>query len=551
MPDRICAIYCDPPIAFARLGGSTTPLAAYRWERPQNPRTDSDTVVVPTWSLNVLPDATVDPFLPQTVRFRDGSLLRPVCPFVEVWALVGEAAAAPSTWRAAPLTPDLLAAEDRSVADLSFTVTARNLKAQRRTRMAGLAYGNFPDLVIGGDDHAVHPILGSSPPGTANPMIPVGRNIPLGSLQVMKSRPQPAAGTTDWASEINVETVRIRFTPAAGHVYGPPQAAAPDVENGPAVPSEQAFLNAAAGWFGSDRTAHRFVVPADTFDTRNRQTQASLGVVDDTCEARVVVRLARGGQPALTAHANLFSAPPDYAPDRRPFLSIADELNDRSADAATRNAALSEDQLEAWVADLFERIYETVSLLNVDFWRDQNATPDLPAARLAPPIPDDGMEEPRRPLGGEDALRNRDLQIGRASDQTPLPLSDHARARHRQVSDIDTLRSLVRADPQRLRTLVRAAFESEQLSPTVREGLRQSTMRMPPFMAQSTPSAPLSLAAWQYDLLMAWVAAQVAPPPAPPPAPAPFALEVAAVSSRADRRRAAILRRLDEAQVDR
>ena len=69
--DRICAIFCNPPLAFARLGGSTTPLAAYRWADPSNPRSDGSTIVTPDWTLNVLPDATVDPFKPQVLRFRD------------------------------------------------------------------------------------------------------------------------------------------------------------------------------------------------------------------------------------------------------------------------------------------------------------------------------------------------------------------------------------------------------------------------------------------------------------------------------------------------
>ncbi|QLH38114.1 MAG: hypothetical protein HWD60_02830 [Defluviicoccus sp.] len=70
-----------------------------------------------------------------------------------------------------------------------------------------------------------------------------------------------------------------------------------------------------------------------------------------------------------SAHATVFVAPPDFGPDRRPFLSLADELNDRSAEATARNASLVGVDLDDWVQDLFERIYETVSLMNVDFWR--------------------------------------------------------------------------------------------------------------------------------------------------------------------------------------
>ena len=541
MADRICAIYCDPPIAFARLGGSTTPLAAYKWATPANPRTDGNTVIVPSWSLNILPDGTVDPFLPNTIRFRDGPMLRPVCPFVEIWARVGDPAANSSTWHDAPLTAALLAAEGLTAAALTFTVSARNLKVQRRTGNPALAYGTFPDVAIAGDDHSLHALAATNPPGVPTPMIPAGQVIPLGVIQVLKSRLQPATTAVKWAEAVNVATIRVRFTPAPGLTYGPRQAASANVQNGPSVQPAQAFLNDAAGWFGNAGAGKGFVIPADTFDTRADNVSASLGVIDDTCEARLTVSLRRNGQPSLAAHANFFSAPPDFAPDRRPIVSIADELNDRAADGAARNAALTHDELDVWVADLFDRIYETVSVLNVDFWRDSNAAFQLPPGKLAPAINNDQISNPRRPMGSEDALRNRDLRVGAATTQTPLPLSDHARERHRGIASIDTLRALVVSDPARLKTLIREPFEAERVSPRIIERLRRTTMRMPPFMAQSTPSTPLTLAAWQYALLMSWATAQQAP------APAAFAVAARAPSPNAIARRTAVLQRLDTA----
>lgn len=539
MADQICGLYCVPPIVVARLGGSTTPLAAYAWAEPSNPRTDGDTVIVPAWSLDVLQDGTPDPFMPPSIRFRDGALLRPICPFVEVWARVGDPAAAPSTWRDAPVTPDLLAAEGASTGSLQFTVEARNLKARRRTGNPDLAYGNFEGLTISGSDHAVHTVHGVCPPGVANPMIPLGKTIPLGAIQVLRPRAQPAAGEAPWAAEVDVSVVRLRFTPAAGLMYGPPQAAATTVQNGPAVQTTEAFLNPAAGWFGNAGNVEGFVIPGDTFDTRTDSVAAALGVIDDTCEVRITVSFGN-----LAALASVFSAPPDFAPDRRPVVSIADELNDRDADSAARNAALGAADLEAWVADLFARAYDVVSLLNVDFWRTANDVA-LPAAKLGPPIAGDGLPDPRSAMGGEDALRNQTLQVGAATAQTPLPLADHARERHRDLANIETLRALVQADPQRLRSLVRGPFESERLSPTVQEGLRSTTMRMPPFMAQSTPATPLTLTAWQYDLLMRWADAQQPPPPAAVGHVAPGLGLAAGLSDRAEQHRAAVLQRLD------
>ena len=89
-----------------------------------------------------------------------------------------------------------------------------------------------------------------------------------------------------------------------------------------------------------------------------------------TFDAQLLSMVKSGATPPnaapLTAHSSVFVAPPDFAPDRRPFLSLADELNDRSA---ARAGPPNGEQLDDWVEDLFERIYETVSMMNVDFWR--------------------------------------------------------------------------------------------------------------------------------------------------------------------------------------
>ena len=86
MAEIIQEIFCDPPIAIARLGGSTAPLEAYTWTTPPNPRTDSETIITPDWSLRVLPGGTVEPHKSASITFRDGNLIRPVCPFIEVHA---------------------------------------------------------------------------------------------------------------------------------------------------------------------------------------------------------------------------------------------------------------------------------------------------------------------------------------------------------------------------------------------------------------------------------------------------------------------------------
>jgi len=126
---------------------------------------------------------------------------------------------------------------------------------------------------------------------------------------------------------------------------------------------------------------------------------------------------------------------------------MADELNDRELNAAARNASLTGPDLEAWVEDLFERIYETVSLLNVDALQ-ATRTIKLSGDRLAAtPIKNDGVKPVDRALGSQDALRNRALTVESASSDNPLPISEHARERHHNLSDIEQLKALVAADP--------------------------------------------------------------------------------------------------------
>ncbi|MGH8933053.1 MAG: hypothetical protein ACRDZO_21110 [Egibacteraceae bacterium] len=510
-------IFLTPPVAIARLGGSLTPLVAFEWARG-DPHTIAETRIRPAWTLDVLPDGTVAPRMPATIVVRDGALLRPVAPFLELWALTGDGP--PQALAAVPVTPDLLASNGASERDLTFTVEAMNLKAARRTGRASLRFGTFPPVEARGDDHRALQLLGSSPPATPQPMIPVGRFIPLGQVQVLRPVAQPA--DQPWSSAVRVDVVRLRFTPARGRFYGPPGAA--QVQP-PAVPLAQAFLNAAAGWEGAARSDR--VVPADTVD--ERAPGVSLGVVDDTCDAQIVAELALAGGP-VRCTANVTVGPPQYAPDRRPFLSLADEINDRQHDPG-RDAALSDADRAAWVEDLFERAFETASAMDLDFWRAVIARGLRPDERRSR-IPGDGVPQPTRAMGGEDRLRDPEIAIPEPSANIPLPLSERARERHRDLSDLAALESWVREHPDRLGEIIRAPFANTGFS-----------MQMPPFMRNSNALA-LSLAQWQYDLLMAWADAVTAPStlgPVPDGGLAPLSPEAA-------ERRRQVLAALDAAE---
>jgi hypothetical protein len=505
MAVSIQGLFVTPAFAVARLGGSTTPLHAYDWVESQEPRFDGETDVAPSWTLAVRPDGSIDPFVPQSIAFRDGNLVRPVAPFFEVWARLGETGSLPEAWSEEPLTTALLGAHGLALSSLQLAVTARNLKAARRSGNPEHAFGNWQAMVILGSDFAARRIEGRSPPGTPVPMIPPDRHIPLGTVQMLQSLPQ--LPDQPWSGAVRRDTIRFRYTPARGEFYGPPEAASAQPALGrpaPAVPIANAFLVPAAGWRGASTS--NLIQPGDTYDlidqTRNT-TGPSLGVVDDTCEVHFELTLAVAPDRRLAARAVAFVAPPDFAPDRRPFLSVADELNDRDGTAAARNAELAGAALDTWVEDLFERIYETVSLFNVDDYRSRRSAP-LPADKLQAADIDQGVRaEPARAMGGQDALRSQLFRLPTGTEADPLPLSQHARMRHRALSDIQNLISLVAQDAlagrNRVRDIVRAPFELESF-----EDAGASSMRMPPFMRQSN-ALSLTLAAWQYELLMRWV----------------------------------------------
>jgi hypothetical protein len=510
MADIIQAIFVTPGLAFARLGGSSTPQCAYDWVDTRAPRVDGETTIAPTWTLAVQPDGSLQPFVPDSISFRDGDLIRPVAPFYEVWARVGDPGSSPTAWRDVPLTPTLLQANGLALVALQMKVTARNLKAARRAGNAQLAFGTFPPLMLNANDHSRVPILGGSPSTAPTPMIPTGRNIPLGSVQFLRSRPQPT--NEIWSSAVNVETIRFRYTPGTGLFYGPPEAARAVLQNGrpaPAVRPENAFLDPNAGWRGTSTS--RLVEPGDTYDVINQRSTRdpnapspgfgpSLGVIDDTCEVHFEVSLQRGAAlQTLTTKAVAFVGPPDFAPDRRPFLSAADELNDRDGDASSRNAAVDDADLDRWVTDLFQRVYETVSLLNVDSYRRSRAAA-LPPEKLRPrDIDAAARSNPTQAMGGRDALRNSLYRLAAPTTDDPLPLSEHARMRHRAMSDLQNLIEIVSLDANRIKTVVRPPFEIESF-----ESAESTSMRMPPFMRQSN-ALPLTLASWQYELLLRWV----------------------------------------------
>ncbi len=514
-------IFFVPPMAVARLGGSDTPLAGFTWVEDPTTHGAGMTVIEPTTSLEVQPDGSVRPFLPIAIQFRDGKLLRPVAPFFELWARV-QGQADP-----VPLTSALLTDGGASLNSVTYTVTAANRKAARRTGDDACAFTAQIEVV--GNDHSRHALRASSQGDL--PLVLPTQPIPLGDFQAIR----PAVGTV---LGVDLDQLRARFTPAAGQVYGAPDATS-DVDpetnqRHEMVPPANRILNPASPWVGYD-ASNRFnnPVPADTYDGADRSDSRSFGVVDDTCDAVIEAVVVAGGT-RLRASARVFCAPPDFAPDRRPFVSLADDLIDRDPPSVEPQ----EDPADALkrLADLFQRVFETASLANVDAMRQRSINTNQQTARArnvagTPAVFNDSMTPRDQPF-----YRKDQTPIPPPSPQARVPFHDTAMELHSPLADADDLALFLRTNGDHVRRLIRtpygafkelAANPSATASPNPRHRDPRITrdtlhdMRMPPYMLDSDATA-MSLTRRQYDFLMGMVdALQLKPGVAPGSQPLP------------------------------
>jgi hypothetical protein len=499
-------IFLIPPMAVARLGGSNIPLASFTWLEDPNLYGAGLTVISPAVSLGVLADGSVRPFLPANIQFRDGDQLRPVAPFFELWAR--------GNGQEQPITLQWLKAHRSSLADIQYTVTASNHKAARRTGDPACAFS--ASIQVPGDDHSTHRMLASS--SGELPLVNPTKPIYLGQFQVIRPTPMMSMG-------VDLGVVRVRFTPATGMVYGPSSntgnaISAQDPDRGTKGPEhivvlpQNRILNPEASWMHySMNNREDNPEPADTYDgagdssKRNR----SLGVVDDTCDLIIRASVEIVGK-SWQATGRAFAAPPDFAPDRRPFCSLAEELVDRDPPAQQSVETLSEamDRL----GDLFQRIYETASLANIDMTR-----------RSMMPATDRGMVNfpgmasvtlgssmtPKDPLFD----KNEDLTSPPSSHER-LPLASVAAQAHAPLADTDDLAVFLRDNSEKISKLIRPAFAHfKDLGGAVSTGQRPNPkqrdprvlrdiefdMRMPPYMRDSD-ATPLSLNRRQYEFLM-------------------------------------------------
>jgi hypothetical protein len=510
---NVLELFFSPPMAVARLGGSTTPLECYAWKEDPTISGAARTVIEPDVTLDVTPDGSVRPYLPANLRFRDGDQLRPVAPFFELWATVQKDGGGTED---VPLTLSVLEALGASTESLAFRVTAANRKAARRSGDPACAFQ--AQVRVAGNDHRRHPLLASSPHQIGSePLVLQDRPIPLGHAQVIR----PIRGVE---MGVNLGVVRLRFTPARGEVYGPPEATSATSPGTNRVHQivrpENRILNGGAAWASYDGDYSRFnnPEPSDTYDGADvfpDRNNPSWGVVDDTCDAVVEADLVVRGN-RLRAAARVFVGPPDFAPDRRPFFSLADDLADRELPLPGPVTEEGQPAVEREIADLFDRVYETVSLLDVDSNR-RRAIRENPRFGPTGPLPGLPPTDASTMTAADPLARLVPDLLARPVPGARLPYLDAALVAHSNLSDLDSLIAFLGTFSDRVRALVRPPYGAfteldpapgPQPNPGHRDPRvardQMHDMRMPPYMRDSDASS-LSLSRRQYHELMALV----------------------------------------------
>jgi hypothetical protein len=230
----------------------------------------------------------------------------------------------------------------------------------------------------------------------------------------------------------------------------------------------------------------------------------------------------------IQATARVLAGPPDFSPDRRPIVSFADDLADRNPESLQKTPRF-EDAPDQWleaVTDLFRKISETASMLNVERARHTNLPVNLALGPNQRPLrnpakfPDTGADSMtvRDRIDGEPMMSVRfgalaAQDAGDAVNRAPLlPKSELARSRHGELAVPEVMLDFLRKYPERLQQIVRPPFRRSNDAQgsgapgplDLRDPLNARSYafdaRMPPYV-RDCDCAPLSLTRHQWDLL--------------------------------------------------
>jgi hypothetical protein len=509
---QLSRIWLTPPLAFARLGSSPTPCAAFSWG-PNDLRPDGTGTTTLTIgdTLDLDPSGDVTRTHPDRIVFRDEHGIRPVCPYFELHGTWTEG----SKETSGPITLGLLKRLKLSPGDLTWDVHFANLKSHDYTYEEGDRID--AKLTLDGDDTTRHTLEGRSPAKAKQPLVPKGAFVPMGAVQIAK----PSAAFPE---------IRLRFYAPAGLTYGPknlPQRikkANMRIDENKEwrdlkLPPERLILNSKSAWakyvmersplgpfFGNDNRHapwNMFAVLLVGPDGNSAENHA-LGLVDDTGDGVITCSL-KVGRRTLKASARVVTGPPDYAPANRTPVSLADNLADREDRASPRSGTWTIEELRELVLDIFERALETSSLSNKDAQNirchDDNMGRFLDMGSTSP----FDAEEVEAMLW-PDLRQNYEVLAGNKADPDPHELAAAGERKHRRYATIEYLENRFRENPELFHEWIRRPFDPNPFY----------DRRMPALM-KGADTRPLHLTRRQWEIMRAWVGKlrETAPPPAP------------------------------------
>jgi hypothetical protein len=357
---RLVELRILPPFALARLGSSSTPMENYDFDYP-DAAGYRKIVAAPTLQVDPATGAVSLRAADFEVKFRDGEgRIKPISPFLELWAREA------GSEELVPLTTTLLAECDVSPQEIRWQVEVGNIKAFRRT-------GNANDQILADtgsfSDHEPKWLQ-----GTCKNFVE-GASIPFGSAQYL----EPSGEFPE---------IRLRFTPAAGYVYGTAtgiadqnvRAAVYDPK-GPWHGYRDAVYDLGKDQPGGSKelAARKVTNPGAVYagytDPNNDEIWISRGYLDDECDGMVTARLGE-----LEAFARIAAGPPNFAPDSLPVRTVADEL-----EQALGGPSFDEPATEGDLADVREivrRALETVRLMNTSMMNAYSTQPGVGMARM-------------------------------------------------------------------------------------------------------------------------------------------------------------------------
>jgi hypothetical protein len=340
---EIAEIRILPAFSIARLGSSPDPMDNYRLEIP-DPIGSRRVVCAQTLAVNPRNGEVHAKPLPFDVKFRDAEGdIRPVSPFLEVWALLA------GSDELVPLTKDLLKEAKATPADVKWSVHVGNIKAFRRT-------GDPGDQILAGtgpfSDHAPKALMGKATNFLAN------KSISFGSVRYIKPNEE-------------FPQIRLRFTPGAGKVYGPPPAKTGQHDGNLA---DEVYDASKGRWKGYEDAAdpkkdpvlciRKTTNPSNVYagtDMADGAHRKSWGYLDDECDGIVDVTL-RIRDRQLSAYARIAAGPPTFAPDSMPVRTVYDEL-EQAMYGPDLETEVTRQEIEE-VMQIVRRALETVRLMN-------------------------------------------------------------------------------------------------------------------------------------------------------------------------------------------